>query len=153
MSSASAQMVFQEPPENFNPRVEVAACFMEVNGKFLFMKRQPHKSEGNLWGIPGGKCEKGEHSEITVIREIKEETGVDLPKESLKYFGKVYIRYPEVDFVYHMYAHDMESYPTEIAMDPNEHFEYRWMTLKEALELPLIRGEDECIYLVYGKNP
>lgn len=145
------QLVFQEPPVNFNPKVEVAACFITVKENVLFMKRQPHRSEPNKWGIPGGKLEKGETAQQAAIREIKEETGLDLP-ESVKHLGTVYIRYPEVDFVYHMYGHDLHDYPGEIRFDPIEHVEYRWMTLKEALQLPLIRGEDECIYLVYGKD-
>ena len=152
MKALTTQLVFIEAPENFNPTIEVAACFMKIEGKFLFMKRLPHKSEGGLWGIPGGKCEKGEPSDLAVIREVKEETGLDLGGKNLHYFGKVYIRYPEVDFIYHMYAHDLESVPT-IEMDAKEHEEFRWITLKQALELPLIRGEAECIYLAYGKEP
>ena len=81
------------------------------------MKRQPHKTEGNMWGIPGGKVEKGETSHQAVMREIREETGLDLPV-SIKYFGKVYIRYPEVDFIYHMYGHDLDDYPADVSIDP-----------------------------------
>ncbi len=152
MSSINGRMVFQEPPENFNPKVEVAACFITVDENVLFMKRQPHRSEPCKWGIPGGKVEKGETAHQAVRREIKEETGLDLPHE-VKHLGTVYIRYPEVDFIYHMYGHDLTDYPAEIVVDPVEHEEYRWMTLGDALKLPLIRGEDECIYLVYGEDP
>jgi mutator protein MutT len=145
------RMVFQEPPENFNPKMEVAACFITVKENVLFMKRQPHRSEGSKWGIPGGKLEKGETAEQAVLREIKEETGLGLPL-SIKYFGKVYIRYPEVDFIYHMYGHDLDDYPAQVFFDPVEHTEFRWITLGEALQLPLIRGEDECIHLVLGHS-
>lgn len=40
-----------------------------------------------------------------------------------------------------------------LAIDPTEHIEYQWMTLREALTLPLIRGEAECIRLAYGSEP
>jgi len=92
----SGQLVFQQPPENFNSKVEIVACFLTVNRNVLFLKRQPHKSEGNKWGIPGGKVEKGETVDQVVLREVREETGMDLAGQPLKYFGKVYIRYPEV---------------------------------------------------------
>ena len=151
LKPGAVQLVFQEPPVNYNPKVEVAACFITVAQNVLFMKRQPHKSEGNLWGIPGGKCKKDETAHQAVIREVSEETGINLTKESLKYFREVYIRYPEVDFTYHMFAYNLESYPAEIRIDSAEHTEYRWITLQEALKLPLIRGEDECIHLVYGE--
>jgi mutator protein MutT len=140
------QLVFQKPPENFNPKIEVAACFITVGEDVLFVKQQPRK-EGGKWGIPGGKLEKGETAHQAAIREIKEETGLDLPQE-IKHFGTVYIRYPEIDFIYHMYGHILTQIP-EVVIDPREHEEYRWIRLEEALKLPLIPGEDECIYLVY----
>ena len=146
----SAKLVFKQPPENFNPKVEVAACFILVKDNVLFIKRHAHCSEPSKWGIPGGKLEKDETARQAVLREIKEETGLHLPVD-VKHLGTVYIRYPEVDFIYHMYSHHLpESF--EVVIDPDEHVEYRWLTLKEALMLPLIRGEDECIYLVYGEN-
>lgn len=67
---------------------------------------------------------------------------------SLQFMGKVYIRYPEMDFVYSMFEASLKNYPA-VVIDPAEHTEYRWMTLETTLELPLIRGEHECIHLVY----
>lgn len=55
-NSANAQLVFLEPPENYNPKVEVAACFMKSKDQMLFLRRVPTKSEGEVWGIPGGKA-------------------------------------------------------------------------------------------------
>lgn len=147
------QQVFQDPPKNFNPRLEIVACYLTVGENVLFMKRQPHKSDGNLWGIPGGRCEKGETAHQAIVREVHEETGLDLTDKILKYFGKVYIRLPDIDFIYHMYVHALEKIPQQIAIDPNEHTEYQWMTLENALQLPLIRGEAECICLAYGSKP
>jgi 8-oxo-dGTP diphosphatase len=147
----SAQLVFQHPPEHFQPKVEVAACFITDQQKFLFLKRLPHKTDGNCWGIPGGKVEQGETAEQAVIREIQEETGISLHTQPLTYFGKVYIRYPHVDFIYHMFEYQTGSLPP-ITISQEEHSEFRWLTLPEALELPLIPGEDECIYLCYGAS-
>jgi 8-oxo-dGTP diphosphatase len=153
VSMTNQQQVFQEPPENFHPRLEVAACYLTVDEQVLFMKRQPHKSDGNLWGIPGGRCEKGETAHQAVVREVSEETGIDLSGKTLKYFGVLYIRLPDIDFTYHMYAHALADIPKEIVIDTAEHSEYQWMTLQEALKLPLIRGEAECICLAYGTEP
>ena len=146
------QQAFKEPPANFKSKLEVAACYLTVGEQFLFMKRQPHKSEGNLWGIPGGRCEQGETAHEAVVREINEETGIDLKNQEIHYFGKVYIHLPDMDFIYHRFAHILPKIPDTILIDPSEHMEYRWITLREALQLPLIRGEAECIYLAYGKE-
>lgn len=149
MSSLKAQLVYSKPPKNFNPKVEVAACFIKVQDQFLFLKRQSFKSEGNTWGIPGGKLEKGEKPEQAVIREVQEETGINIVDLPIKYFGRVYIRYSKNDFIYHMFEVCLADYPT-IVIDQNEHAEHKWLFLKQALEYPLIPGEDECIHLAYN---
>ncbi|SCA64000.1 hypothetical protein SCG7086_BN_00040 [Chlamydiales bacterium SCGC AG-110-P3] len=33
-----------------------------------------------------------------------------------------------------------------------EHTDYRWLTIEEAMALPLIPGEVECIELIYAKG-
>ena len=123
---------FSGPPEHFNPKIEVAACFISVNGQFLFLKQAPDDTEPNTWGIPGGKLQKNENAEQGVLREVKEETGLDLPTQSLKYLGKVYIRYPYMDYIYHMFEYNMEGYPEEVVIDPTEHTEYRWISTRFA---------------------
>lgn len=145
----SAQMVFEEKPKDFRPKMEVAACFIRVGDQVLFMKRLPHKPQGNTWGIPGGKFDKGETAHETVTREIREETGIDIPKESMNYFGKYYVRYPEMDYIFHMFEYQLEELPS-VQYNPKEHAGYRWLTFEEALQMPLIPGEEECIDLVYG---
>lgn len=45
--------------------------------KFLLIKRIKPPYPG-LWSLPGGKLELGEHPQETIIREIKEETGLDV---------------------------------------------------------------------------
>ena len=41
------------------------------------------QSRGNLWGIPKGTFEEGETSLECAIREVKEETGLDIDKDNL----------------------------------------------------------------------
>jgi 8-oxo-dGTP pyrophosphatase MutT (NUDIX family) len=144
------RLVFLEPPENYNPKIEVSACFMKSKDQFLFLKRLPHKTEGEMWGIPGGKIEKEEPAHAAVLREVHEETGLILPATNVKHIRTVYIRYPHIDFTYHMFETDLKEHPS-VMIDPLEHSEYRWMTLNDALRFPLIPGEDECIKIAYGE--
>ena len=50
-----------------------------------------------------------------------------------------------------MFEYQMDKRP-DITLSPEEHSEFRWTTLREALDLQLIPGEDECIYLCYGND-
>ncbi|MEJ5328459.1 MAG: NUDIX hydrolase, partial [Candidatus Bathyarchaeia archaeon] len=64
----------KEYPER--PVVGVGAIILE-GGKILLAKRKSTPGEGK-WAVPGGLVELGETVEQAVIREVKEETGLDV---------------------------------------------------------------------------
>jgi 8-oxo-dGTP diphosphatase len=57
------------------PLVGVGAVIVD-DGRILLEKRKNEPGKGK-WSIPGGLVELGETLEQTVIREVKEETGLD----------------------------------------------------------------------------
>lgn len=56
----------------------VAAAFCRNDGFWLMHKRPQGKQHGGLWEFPGGKVEPYETPEIALVREVKEELGVDI---------------------------------------------------------------------------
>ena len=50
------------------------ALIKDSNGRILLQKR----SDYGDWGLPGGAMEPGESIEETMIREVKEETGISI---------------------------------------------------------------------------
>jgi len=60
------------------PIIGVGAVIIK-DGKILLEKRKNEPGKGK-WSIPGGLVELGESVEQTVIREVKEETGLDVKK-------------------------------------------------------------------------
>jgi len=60
------------------PIIGVGAVII-CDGKILLEKRKYEPGKGK-WSIPGGLVELGENVEQTVIREVKEETGLDVEK-------------------------------------------------------------------------
>lgn len=62
----------------------VAACaLVDIDGRVLLAQRPLDKPMGGLWEFPGGKVEPGERPEDTVIRELREELGIDVTEACL----------------------------------------------------------------------
>lgn len=57
-----------------------AAIIINENGQILLQSR----TDNDRWGLPGGCQELGERFEDTVIREVKEETNLDITEDNLE---------------------------------------------------------------------
>lgn len=146
LASLNAQMVFEEPPEQFNPQFEIASCYVSHEGRILYLKRVSSSTWSHTWSLPGGLVEEGETPMEGMVREVQEETEIDLSKETVVFLKKVYVRDPKKDFTYYMFECKLRDKPEPIRMREDEHNEYRWVLPQEALEqLPLIPGEHECL--------
>lgn len=71
-----------------------AACIRDEKGRVLLQKRGDNKQ----WGFPGGLIEIGESADETVIREVKEETGLDIViNKMIGVYSKYFYEYPNND--------------------------------------------------------
>lgn len=61
-----------------NPTVVVAAALIDPAGKILLQQRSSHRHMGGLWEFPGGKLEPAETPEDALVRELREELGVQV---------------------------------------------------------------------------
>jgi 8-oxo-dGTP diphosphatase len=62
----------------------VAACaLVDPDRRVLIAQRPAGKAMAGLWEFPGGKVEAGERPEETVIRELREELGIEVKEECL----------------------------------------------------------------------
>lgn len=99
--------------------VFIRLCMNELNHKFLLIQDgasaivvneqnqilMQRRVDNDRWGLPGGCQEIGERFEETVIREVKEETNLDVKEEDLKLVTVVSgnsrrRQYPNGDIVY-----------------------------------------------------
>ena len=73
--------------------VEVSAALIFSNGKLLITQRHANSHLGGLWEFPGGKREAGETFEQCLVRELREELGIEVEVGEL--FEEIAHVYPE----------------------------------------------------------
>ncbi len=76
-------------------------CYLIKNKKVVAIKYKQGNKMSGYYDIPGGKIEEGEMPGETAIREIKEETGLEVNK--LKYKGNMIVEYPEKIFDFDLF--------------------------------------------------
>mgnify|MGYP001228061382 CR=1 FL=1 len=86
------------------PLVIVAACaLIDAAKRVLLTRRPPGKPLAGLWEFPGGKVEPGEQPEAALIRELREELGIEIAAESLAPLTFASHAYPEFHLLMPLY--------------------------------------------------
>ena len=116
--------------------IRVAAAVIERGARVLVTRRLEGTHLAGLWEFPGGKCEPGESIEACLVRELREELGVDVtPGEILLVATHAY---PEKTVEVHFIACDMTGEPS-----PQQGQEMRWVerAALDTLEFPAADAE------------
>ena len=135
--------VHEEPPADFSTRVQIAGCYLEINNQLLLLQSSSLKKESGKWGVPAGKLESTETPANAAVRELFEETGIRVTASQLFSLGALYIRKPEVDYVYHMFKVQMDQLPSVLLS--NEHQNYKWASLEDLEGMPLMAGAKDAL--------
>ena len=61
----------------------VAAALLDPAGRILLQQRPAGRQMAGLWEFPGGKVEPGESPETALIRELREELGIEVEQNAL----------------------------------------------------------------------
>ena len=127
------------------PIVGVGAIILDEENVLIVRRGQPPKM--GAWSIPGGGVDLGEDLEEACIREVKEETGLDveilsegrvLNRVTRDEWGRVQFHYVLIDFVCRPTGGTLQA-----ASDISE---ARWVPLCEVSSLsPMTSGTAEFI--------
>jgi 8-oxo-dGTP diphosphatase len=126
-------------------RVAVA-IITDANQNILITRRSLHASHGGMWEFPGGKLENEELATAALIREIKEEVGIDV--RSYSYLGEVHHTYDQKAvslLIYHVYDYQGEAVCREAQMD------LRWVDIKNLNDFQFPAANLEIIELIRQK--
>lgn len=81
-----------------------AVALIDADGRVLLAQRPEGKPLAGLWEFPGGKVEPGETPEAALIRELKEELGIDTWKSCLAPLTFASHSYPDFHLLMPLFA-------------------------------------------------
>ncbi len=129
--------------------VETTLCYIEQEGKYLMLHRIKKEKDINRdkWIGIGGKFEAGETAETCLLREAKEETGLNLT--DYRYRGIVHFC-PNTPIYEVMHLFTADGFTGALRTDcPEGNLE--WIEKEKLLSLPLWAGDK--IFLELIANP
>ncbi|MFG6148052.1 8-oxo-dGTP diphosphatase [Halobacillus sp. B23F22_1] len=115
----------------------VANCILRINNQVLMLK----KPRRGWYVVPGGKMEAGENIKDSVIREFKEETGLDIVEPELKgSFTFIMKEGRETVQEWMMFTFQTTSFQGDL-LEFSEEGELEWVNVEDVLEKPMAEGD------------
>mgnify|MGYP000491247489 FL=1 len=110
------------------PIRKAVRCYLIKDYEVVVTKYKIGNKKEGYYDIPGGKIEEGESPKQTAIREMKEETGIEI--QNLKYKGIMTIEYPDRLFIFDTFiTKEYEGEPQEFEENTSE-----WIDIDELLK-------------------
>jgi 8-oxo-dGTP diphosphatase len=127
------------------PVVLVAAvALIDADGRVLIAKRPEGKALAGLWEFPGGKVAAGETPEVALIRELKEELGIDVTESCLAPFSFASHGYETFHLLMPLYVcRNWSGVP-----QPLEHPELKWVRPARLADYPMPPADKPLIAML-----
>ncbi|MFE9447012.1 (deoxy)nucleoside triphosphate pyrophosphohydrolase [Streptomyces sp. NPDC006739] len=127
-------------------RIVVVGAALLDDGRLLAARRSAPPELAGRWELPGGKVEPGERPEDALVRELREELGIDTePVERVP--GEWPLRSP---YVLHVWT--VRLLPGSDAPRPlQDHDELRWLTPGRIWEVDWLDQDVAAVREVTGR--
>ena len=118
-----------------------SAVIRNKKDQILIMSRKNKKTFRNCWEFPGGKLSNFEDYFDALIRELKEELGIDTNKNKLKNY--IFTRHQYRGLLLLMYFFEVKHWRGQIENKDNETL--RWVSIKEIKKIKLLPANTKVI--------
>ena len=118
---------------------------VDSKNEYLLLRRNNHPTFGNDPDLPGGTAEDGEVSIDTLLREVKEETGIVISEEAIResYESSAYSAHGSH---FSLFFASVVDKPDITLSD--EHSSYEWLKLDDFLQQAK-NADDSFMHMVY----
>lgn len=124
-----------------SPRPQLAVGAVVIDDDALLMIRRATPPAAGRWSLPGGRVERGETMAHALVREVLEETAIEVVVGEL--IGWV----ERISDEHHFVIFDFAAFPMSFG-DPapgDDALEARWVPLVEVDQLDLVEGLAEFL--------
>jgi 8-oxo-dGTP diphosphatase len=123
-----------------NKIVEVAAAVLQKpDGTFLLAQRPPDKIWAGYWEFPGGKIESGETPLHALVRELREELGIEV-QAAYPWLTRVYA-YPHATVRLNFFR--VTAWSGEL--HPHEGQQFSWQHVHDVTVAPVLPANDAIL--------
>ena len=119
----------------------VACALVDTDGRILIAQRPEGKNLAGLWEFPGGKVEPGEQPEAALIRELKEELGIDVTEACLAPLTFASHAYEDFHLLMPLYV--CRRWKGEIVQ--HEHSGLKWVKPNRLRDFPMPPADEPLI--------
>jgi 8-oxo-dGTP pyrophosphatase MutT (NUDIX family) len=106
--------------------------FVFSKDRFLLLQRNKEKPQGGQWGLPAGKIDEGETPLAAAIRELFEETGIQV--DTMEELGCGIWQFPGYALEFTSFRLTLSG-EVSISLGHAEHAAYKWVTPAECLAM------------------
>ena len=129
-------------PNEFNVGIEV--WITNSYNQLLLTQRSSLKSHPLQWECPGGCLISGETSKQAVIREIKEEIGLDISTENFKFITTSLYKYQFID----IYTIKIDIDSNKLCFQEDEVVDAKWVSISDFL---VLHSKNQIVPSVYQR--